>query len=228
MKDFAKSIRTNNTKVENSSKFDALDSIIQEASMYAENAYRRLNSPYSATNIISDLSHCKQACDIGIKRAQEYDKELQDKERKGRTGNAKVGNYILNLTDQANEYSKGFSEALKKGDKAEAEKFSGYAKILKRQIKEERDEIQKRLKEFDNAERIMGSVGNRKVKNSAVREYKDSEGRIAQIDFNEDGTDADMSIYEDERMTRSVESKNFSTIRDAEQYVQSHGFRRVG
>lgn len=153
---------------------------------------------------------------------------MKDFAKSIRTNNSKVGNYILNLMDQANEYSKGFSEALKKGDKAEAEKFSGYAKILKRQIKEERDELQKRLKEFDNAERIMGSVGNRKVTNSAVREYKDSEGRIAQIDFNEDGTDADMSIYEDERMTRAVESKNFSTIRDAEQYVQSHGFRRVG
>ena len=70
---------TGNSKIGNSSKFDALESIIQEASMYAENAYRRLSSPYSATNIISDLSHCKQACDIAIKRAQEYDKELQSK-----------------------------------------------------------------------------------------------------------------------------------------------------
>lgn len=79
----------------------------------------------------------------------------------------------------------------------------------------------------DNLKRARNAM-NKKVKNSAVREYKDREGRIAQIDFNEDGTDADMSIYEDERTTRSVESKNFSTIRDAEQYVQSHGFRRVG
>lgn len=79
----------------------------------------------------------------------------------------------------------------------------------------------------DNLKRARNAM-NKKVKNSSVREYKDSEGRIAQIDFNSDGTDADMSIYEDERMTRSVESKNFSTIRDAEQYVQSHGFRRVG
>lgn len=76
-REFAKKV--GNSKVGNSSKFDALESIIQEASMYAENAYRRLNSPYSATNIISDLSHCKQACDIAIKRAQEYDKELQSK-----------------------------------------------------------------------------------------------------------------------------------------------------
>lgn len=79
----------------------------------------------------------------------------------------------------------------------------------------------------DNLKRARNAM-NKKVKNSSVREYKDSEGRIAQIDFNSDGTDADMSIYEDERMTRAVESKNFSTIRDAEQYVQSHGFRRVG
>ena len=70
---------TGNSKIGNSSKFDALESSILEASGYAENAYRRLNSTYSATNIISELSHCKQACDIAIKRAQEYDKELQSK-----------------------------------------------------------------------------------------------------------------------------------------------------
>lgn len=74
----------------------------------------------------------------------------------------------------------------------------------------------------------VGNQKNKKVKNSSVREYKDSQGRIAQIDFNSDGTDADMAIYEDERMLNSVEQRNFSTIRDAEQYVQSHGFRRVG
>lgn len=79
----------------------------------------------------------------------------------------------------------------------------------------------------DNLKRARNSM-NKKVKNSSVREYKDSEGRIAQIDFDSDGTDADMSIYEDDRMTRAVDHKNFSTIRDAEQYVQSHGFRRVG
>ena len=67
-------------------------------------------------------------------------------------------------------------------------------------------------------------AGNKKVKNSAVREYKHSDGRVAQIDFNEDGTDADMSIYEG---TKEIEQRNFSTIRDAEQYVTSHGFRRI-
>ena len=65
---------------------------------------------------------------------------------------------------------------------------------------------------------------NKKVKNSAVREYKHSDGRVAQIDFNEDGSDADMSIYEG---TKEIEQRNFSTIRDAEQYVTSHGFRRI-
>lgn len=79
----------------------------------------------------------------------------------------------------------------------------------------------------DNLKRARNAM-NKKVKNSSVREYKDSQGRIAQIDFNSDGTDADLAIYEDERMSKSVEQRNFSTIRDAEQYVQSHGFRRVG
>ena len=65
---------------------------------------------------------------------------------------------------------------------------------------------------------------NKKVKNSAVREYEHPDGRVAQIDFNDDGTDADMSIYEG---TKEIEQKNFSTIRDAEQYVTSHGFRRI-
>lgn len=68
---------------------------------------------------------------------------------------------------------------------------------------------------------------NKKVKNSAVREYKHSDGRVAQIDFNEDGSDADMSIYEDGNSNKELEHKNFSTIRDAEQYVTSHGFRRI-
>ena len=79
-----------------------------------------------------------------------------------------------------------------------------------------------------DADKEIWNAMNKKVKNSSVREYKDSQGRIAQIDFNSDGTDADMAIYEDERMLKSVEQRNFSTIRDAEQYVQSHGFRRVG
>lgn len=197
MKDFAKSIRTNNSLVCNKA------TVLKDGNVW----------------VVLYANETK---------SQEFETEEEAREFAKKVGNSKVGNYIMNVMDQANEYSKGFSEALKKGDRAEAEKFSGYAKILKRQIKEERDEIQKRLKDFDNAERIMGAVGNRKVTNSAVREYKDREGRIAQIDFNEDGTDADMSIYEDERMTRAVESKNFSTIRDAEQYVQSHGFRRVG
>ena len=65
---------------------------------------------------------------------------------------------------------------------------------------------------------------NKKVKNSAVREYKHTDGRWAQIDFNEDGSDADMSIYDG---SKEIEQKNFSTIRDAEQYVTSHGFRRI-
>lgn len=94
-----------------------------------------------------------------------------------------------------------------------------------------KDAIQEAQDEIDMMKSRIAELtkqGNKKVKNSSVREYKDSEGRIAQIDFNSDGTDADLAIYEDERMTRTVESKNFSTIRDAEQYVQSHGFKRVG
>ena len=107
-----------------------------------------------------------------------------------------------------------------------------YEKAMKKLASEDEDFKKRFEKEYGvkskNGLSRARNAMNKKVKNSSVREYKDSEGRIAQIDFNSDGTDADMSIYEDERMTRSVESKNFSTIRDAEQYVQSHGFRRVG
>lgn len=158
MKDFAKSIRTNNTKVENSSKFDALDSIIQEASMYAQNAYRRLNSPYSATNIISDLSHCKQACDIGIKRAQEYDKELQDKERKGRTGNAKVGNYMMNPSGQVEDLIKSSEKYIASGDKEGAKRLFGSMEIVFRQLKEDKEEHYKKYQEADDLSKKLNQA----------------------------------------------------------------------
>lgn len=144
MKDFAKSIRTNNTKVENSSKFDALESIIQEASMYAENAYRRLNSPYSATNIISDLSHCKQACDIGIKRAQEYDKE------RNKTGNSKVGNYMMNPSGQVEDLIKSSEKYIASGDKEGAKRLFGSMEIVFRQLKEDKEEHYKKYQEADD------------------------------------------------------------------------------
>lgn len=65
-----------NSKVGNSNTFDRLDDAIHYASNLTDNALRRLNSPFSATNIVSDLSKCKQACDEAIKLAIQYDKEL--------------------------------------------------------------------------------------------------------------------------------------------------------
>ena len=212
MKDFAKSVRTNNMR--NDAKAKELFDKMMEAKEIAD-GWGRMSSSQKG-NLTGGLQDAKDAyskarreyetyaqSDEKIKKtgntsntkeeaktkdeyfkllkfyqtqgyktnAGEYNPNGRIKLHKGDdsveivlVGNSKVGNYILNLMDQANEYSKGFSEALKKGDKAEAEKVSGYAKILKRQIKEERDEIQKRLKELDNAERIMGSVGNSKPK----------------------------------------------------------------
>jgi len=96
---------------------------------------------------------------------------------------------------------------------------------------EEKVEEVKKLEKTENCgtqnglKRAFSAMAkNKKVKNSAVREYKHSDGRVAQIDFNEDGSDADMSIYEG---SKEIEQRNFSTIRDAEQYVTSHGFRRI-
>lgn len=152
MKDFAKSIRTNNATI------DPKDDTLRKL----EDELRGWLKTYDSKDPNVDKVNVE-------KNIREIRAEIEKYKRKHNiwntnAGNSKVGNYILNLMDQANEYSKGFSEALKKGDKSEAEKVSGYAKILKRQIKEERDEIQKRLKELDNAERIMGSVGNSKPK----------------------------------------------------------------
>ena len=64
-----------NSKVGNSHTFDRLDNAIHYASNLTDDALRRLNSPFSATNIVSDLSKCKQACDEAIKLAIQYDKE---------------------------------------------------------------------------------------------------------------------------------------------------------
>lgn len=73
------------------------------------------------------------------------------------TGNTKAGNAtIVDLMGQAKEYSTKFWESHKKGDQKEAEKWFGYAKILKRQIAEERSDIQQRLKNLNEAEKLIG------------------------------------------------------------------------
>lgn len=65
-----------NSKVGNASTFDRLDDAVHYASNLTDEALRRLNGTFSATNIISALSKCKQACDEAIKLAQQYDREL--------------------------------------------------------------------------------------------------------------------------------------------------------
>ena len=129
----------------------------------------------------------------------------------------KVGN-----ADTVSEYNAEIQRLTKKAEQLRRMGQGRLAMEIEKQI----EKLGKELRELGNKK--IGNAMNKKVKNSSVREYKDSQGRIAQIDFNSDGTDADMAIYEDERMLKSVEQRNFSTIRDAEQYVQSHGFRRVG
>ena len=73
-----------------------------------------------------------------------------------KSGNTKVGNAtIVDLMGQAKEYNTKFWEAYRKGDQKEAEKWAGYAKILKRQIADERSDIQQRLKKLDEAEKMI-------------------------------------------------------------------------
>lgn len=90
MKDFAKSIVCNtkakaekfaaqvgNSKVGNASgAYNKLETEIRYAISEASVASKILSGNFSATNIISALSHCKQCCDNAIKLAQEYDREL--------------------------------------------------------------------------------------------------------------------------------------------------------
>lgn len=71
---FAKEV--GNTKVGNASTFDRLDDAVHYASNLTDDALRRLNGTFSATNLISALSKCKQACDDAIKLAQQYDREI--------------------------------------------------------------------------------------------------------------------------------------------------------
>lgn len=234
MKDFAKSIRTNNTKVGNGSgswrgKFYE-DSAGNSASVekrgegwevYWEDS-RGYGKPLGT---YKDERTAREVAEDAV------ESEMPDRIRanyKSKAINSKVGNENWGRARDAQGWYETYTDAVKDGDQNKIERYKNKLKDRLHDMELKRKEILEDLKDTEEAIKIYKKVGNRKVTNSAVREYKDSEGRIAQIDFNEDGTDADMSIYEDERMTRTVESKNFSTIRDAEQYVQSHGFRRVG
>lgn len=69
-------IKAGNKKVGNASTFDKLDDAVHYASNLTDDALRRLNGTFSATNLISALSKCKQACDDAIKLAQQYDREI--------------------------------------------------------------------------------------------------------------------------------------------------------
>ena len=69
-------VKAGNSKVGNASTFDRLDDAVHYASNLTDEALRRLNGTFSATNLISALSKCKQACDDAIKLAQQYDHEM--------------------------------------------------------------------------------------------------------------------------------------------------------
>lgn len=73
---YVKKIKAGNSKVGNASTFDRLDDAVHYASNLTDEALRRLNGTFSATNLISALSKCKQACDDAIKLAQQYDREI--------------------------------------------------------------------------------------------------------------------------------------------------------
>lgn len=69
--------KTGNSKVGNASgAYNKLETEIRYAISEATVASKILSGNFSATNIISALSHCKQCCDNAIKLAQEYDHEI--------------------------------------------------------------------------------------------------------------------------------------------------------
>lgn len=185
-----------------------------------EKEYMDVGKKYSSGSA-SDTIKILDEKDRIAKRLSEL-KELRSQEWK-KQGNSKVGNYyITDLMGQANEYSKGFSEALKKGDKAEAEKVSGYAKILKKQIKEEREEIQKRLKDLDTAERIMGSVGNKKIGNTDPR-IQAFKSKIPALEKQGDiGALKDIYSFVDD-MIKSLQKKREELARDMAQIDKDIG-----
>lgn len=76
VKEVLSKFKTGNSKVGNASTFDRLDDAVHYASNLTDEALRRLNGTFSATNLISALSKCKQACDDAIKLAQQYDREI--------------------------------------------------------------------------------------------------------------------------------------------------------
>ena len=70
-------VKLGNSKVGNESgTYNKLETEIRYAISEATVASKILSGKFSATNIISALSHCKQCCDNAIKLAQEYDREI--------------------------------------------------------------------------------------------------------------------------------------------------------
>lgn len=70
-------VETGNKKVGNASgTYSKLENEIRYAISEANVASRILSGNFSATNIISALSHCKECCAEAIKLAQEYDREI--------------------------------------------------------------------------------------------------------------------------------------------------------
>ena len=66
-----------NSKIGNASNtFYKLETELRYAESNAKSAIQSLKGNFSATNIVSALSHCKENCDAAIKLAIEYDHEV--------------------------------------------------------------------------------------------------------------------------------------------------------
>jgi len=150
MKDFAKSIRTNNvhTKVGNlifSRAEDAQDVLDDYEAGKKENDQKLIDScKRKATVRLPDLA----------RKLNELKEDVKDVEKAieilKRVGNAKVGNYMMNPSGQVEDLIKSSEKYIASGDKEGAKRLFGSMEIVFRQLKEDKEEHYKKYQEADD------------------------------------------------------------------------------
>lgn len=130
MKDFAKSIRTNNADL-------GLRPVVQQmvkdvAKIYEDNGKDREKTKQ---DLVRKLH-------IDETKAEEILRQI--------VGNSKVGNYMMNPSGQVEDLIKSSEKYIASGDKEGAKRLFGSMEIAFRQLKEDKEEHYKKYQEADD------------------------------------------------------------------------------
>ena len=130
MKDFAKSIRTNNADL---SLRPVVPQMVKDvAKLYEDNG--------------KDREKTKQ----DLVRKLHIDETKADEILRKIVGNSKVGNYMMNPSGQVEDLIKSSEKYIASGDKEGAKRLFGSMEIVFRQLKEDKEEHYKKYQEADD------------------------------------------------------------------------------